>query len=94
MGDSLVAFPRRSDWMQAIYTKGFAEKSSCSVIGFSNRVLGCGKFGDWANYWNYSCFGHGFPFKIEYPTVPEHGKHVLMSKIPGWEFSRSTYFCD
>lgn len=63
--------------MDKRYTpEDFAEKSSRSVIGFSNPAVLDAVSWRLAEYWNYSCFVLGFPFKIDLPTLPEHGKHM------------------
>lgn len=54
----------------------FAEKSSRSVIGFSNPAVLDAVSWRLAEYWNYSCFVLGFQFKIDLPTVPVHGEHM------------------
>ena len=64
----------------------FTEKSSRSVIGFSNPAVLDAVSWRLGEYWNSSCFVLGFPFKIDLPTVPEHGKHMHYVQDPA-EFS-------
>lgn len=64
----------------------FAEKSSRSIIGFSNPAVLDAVSWRLAEYWNYSCFVLGFPFKIDLPTVPVHGEHMHYVQDPS-EFS-------
>ncbi|PZV79139.1 hypothetical protein CLV31_11599 [Algoriphagus aquaeductus] len=54
----------------------FAQKSSRSIIGFINPAVLEAVSWRLAEYWNYNCFVIGFPFKIDLPTLPEHGKHI------------------
>ncbi len=56
--------------------KEFAEKSSRSIIGFNNPAVLDAVSWRLAEYWNYGCFVISFPFKIDLPTTPEHGKHI------------------
>ncbi len=62
--------------------KDFSEKSSRSVIGFSNPAVLDAVSWRLGEYWNYNCFVIGFPFKIDIPTVPEHGKHIHYVQDP------------
>ncbi len=64
----------------------FAEKSSRSIIGFSNPAVLDAVSWRLAEYWNYSCFVLGFQFKIDLPTVPVHGEHMHYVQDSG-EFS-------
>lgn len=54
----------------------FAEKSSRSVIGFSNPAVLDAVSWRLGEYWNYGCFVIAFPFKIDLPSIPEHGKNI------------------
>jgi len=81
-----------SEVMDQRYTpKDFAEKSSRSVIGFSNPAVLDAVSWRLGEYWNYSCFVMAFPFKIDIPTVPEHGKHIHYVQDPA-EFSEVLTF--
>lgn len=63
--------------MDKRYTpEDFAEKSSRSIIGFINPAVLDAVSWRLAEYWNYSCFVIGFPFKTDLPTFPEHGKQI------------------
>lgn len=54
----------------------FATKSSQSVIGFSNPAVLDAVSWRLAEYMNYGCFIISFPFKIEVPVEPVHGKDI------------------
>ncbi|WP_439488465.1 glycosyltransferase [Algoriphagus sp.] len=56
--------------------KEFARKSSRSIIGFNNPAVLDAVSWRLAEYWNYGTFVISFPFKIELPTEPEHGRHI------------------
>lgn len=56
--------------------KEFTEKSSQSIIGFNNPAVLDAVSWRLGEYWNYSCFVISFPFKIDLPTIPEHGKNI------------------
>ena len=61
---------------QRYTAKDFSEKSSRSVIGFSNPAVLNAVSWRLSEYWNYGCFVISFPFKIDLPKVPEHGKDI------------------
>jgi hypothetical protein len=76
-----------SSVMDKRYTPSeFAEKSSRSVIGFSNPAVLDAVSWRLAEYWNYGCFVLGFPFKIDLPSLPVHGEHMHYINDPA-EFS-------
>ena len=56
--------------------KEFAHKSSRSVLGLNNPAVRDAVSWRLAEYWNYSCFVLGFPFKIDLPSLQVHGKHL------------------
>ncbi|WP_296703173.1 glycosyltransferase [Algoriphagus sp.] len=73
--------------MDKRYTpKDFSEKSSKSIIGFSNPAVLDAVSWRLGEYWNYGCFVISFPFKIEIPTIPIHGNHIHYIEGPE-EFS-------
>ena len=61
------------------------------MIGFSNPAVLDAVSWRLGEYWNYGCFVLAFPFKIDIPTLPEHGKHIHYVQGPE-EFSEILSF--
>lgn len=65
------------DVLNRKYTpKEFAEKSSRSIIGFSNPAVLNAVSWRLGEYLNYGCFVISYKFKIDLPMFPEHGKEI------------------